>query len=89
MKITNRNLQEVFRLIREGSWKEVPVVRAQTRLAVNSLLAQDSDLFGKGVEEVLCTLRKDRNKGVAKIIKNTDLEAFAFAVYTATKGRSS
>lgn len=84
MKIELANVRQALELGTKNEWKgQYPEVRARVRLAVNSLLAQDRDIFNKESEYVLAVLRQDKNSGIRKIMKEISVKSFGFAIYTA------
>lgn len=84
MKIEVRDIEEALRLAKANHWPNgIPVVRARVRLAINSLLSHDHDLFNKNPKEVTEVLRRGKNAGIRKILKDTSVESFAFGIYSA------
>ncbi len=85
MCIDVQYITDAIALKRAGEWKKIPTIRAKVRLAVNSLLAQDGRIFEKDAEEILKIVKMNKNKGIKKILGETDVETFAFAIYSATQ----
>lgn len=84
MDIHLKEIRSALALIESHNWSHrVPVVRANVRLAVNSLLAYDRHLFSRSAEEILAVLCKKRNTKIRKILRNTSVESFAFGIYSA------
>jgi hypothetical protein len=84
VEITVKNITEALQLANANQWPNgIPVVKARVRLAINSLLAHDRDLFKKTPEDITKTLRQPKNKGIRKILKDTSTASVAFAIYAA------
>lgn len=84
MYIEEKDIAEALRLAHANHWPNgIPIVRAQVRLAINSLLTHDRFLFKKNAHEITKVLRMKKNSGIRKILKNTSVEAFAFGIYSA------
>ena len=81
MELTQENVKDILTLAMQNTWHQrIPQVRARHRLAINSLIAQDSLLFDKSPKEIVKTLMQDRNKGIRKILRDTDEITIAFAI---------
>jgi hypothetical protein len=84
MQIEQSEVQSVLSLATAPEWHNgIPAVRAKVRIVVNSLIAQDHDIFTKDAQALFRLLKLPRNKGIRKILKKTTAESFAFAIYSA------
>lgn len=81
MELTIEQLQEILEMARQKNWRfGIQRVEARHRIAINSLIAQDGNLFGKDADSILRLLNQENNKGIRGIFLETDKNAIAFAI---------
>lgn len=81
MKITEANLDKAIRLANAKHWEDgLPTVRAQLRLAVNSLRAQTRNDIPQDASALLALIKQPKNKKIKRILQEQPIEAFAFAL---------
>lgn len=85
MEVTLSNVERALTLAHEQKWGgKMPIVRAKVRVVINSLCAQNPRAFNKDAAPVLFKLiKKKQNSKIRKILIETPVEAFAFAIYDA------
>ncbi len=83
MHITEEELEKAIKMATSPRWENgLPKVRAQLRLAVNSLLKQSRGNLPRDGQAIHQLIRKKANKGIRDILRREEVtvEAFAFAV---------
>ncbi|MCA9366217.1 hypothetical protein KC722_01415 [Candidatus Kaiserbacteria bacterium] len=84
MEITKQELERALALAHQEAWRGPhPEVRARVRLAINSISSRCGNKFPLKAAELETVLKQRHNRGIRKILAETDTEAFAFALYTA------
>lgn len=84
MQIDLQTVERILQTVREHSWRSTPNIKADLRLAVNSL-AQQGVLREASAEDLLAALQQEKNTGVRATLAATDEVAVAFAIYMALK----
>ena len=85
MKCSER-ITKILDIAKGGNWTRIPRVGADLRIAVNSLLSENREVF-RCSEDFLNALEK--HQGVKKIIKASSIEAIAYAIYAATNSEAA
>lgn len=83
MEINEKELRRALKMATSTTWEDgFPKVRAQLRLAVNSLKSQSRGELPTSWKAMNALIKRSSNRGIRQILRKEEIttEAFAFAI---------